>query len=70
MSHIAKCPECNNEAEQGFIFSPRRICWSESADSILADFGSEVLVKDAILKIRKIPAIRCEQCNLVTFKYK
>jgi hypothetical protein len=70
MADIVKCPECNNEVEQGFIFSPRRICWSESADSILADFGSEVLVKDALLKIHKIPAIRCEKCNLVTFKYK
>jgi hypothetical protein len=70
MADIVKCAECNNEVEQGFIFSPRRICWSESADSILADFGSEVLVKDALLKIHKIPAIRCEKCNLVTFKYK
>ncbi|WP_404431866.1 PF20097 family protein [Sutcliffiella horikoshii] len=70
MSDIVKCPECSNEVKQGYIFSPRRICWSESADSIFADFESEVLIKDAILKISKIPAVRCEKCNLVTFKYK
>ncbi|MED4017659.1 PF20097 family protein [Sutcliffiella cohnii] len=70
MSDIVKCPECSTEVKQGYIFSPRRICWSESADSIYADFGSEVLVKDSILKMSKIPAIRCEGCNLVTFKYK
>ncbi|WP_404452092.1 PF20097 family protein [Virgibacillus necropolis] len=65
------CPECSNELKQGYIFSPRRICWSESADSIFADFGSEeVLINDAFLKISKTPAFRCEKCNLVIFKHK
>lgn len=70
MNDIVRCPECSNEGKQGYIFSPRRICWSESADSIIADFGNEVLIKDAIFRISKIPAFRCEKCKLVIFKYK
>ncbi|OZU89600.1 hypothetical protein CIL03_00160 [Virgibacillus indicus] len=70
MNDAVKCPECSNEVKQGYIFSPRRISWSESADSIFSDFGSEVLINDAFFKINKIPAYRCEKCNLVIFKYK
>jgi hypothetical protein len=70
MNDTVRCTECSNEVKQGYIFSPRRICWSESADSILADFGSEVLIEDAIFKISKIPALRCEQCKLVIFRHK
>ncbi|WP_099156733.1 PF20097 family protein [Virgibacillus ndiopensis] len=71
MNDTVRCPECCNELRQGYIFSSRRICWSESADSIFADFGSEeVLIDDAIFKISKIPAFRCEKCNLVIFKHK
>ncbi|WP_249336640.1 PF20097 family protein [Sporosarcina sp. Marseille-Q4063] len=71
MNDTIRCLGCSNELSEGYIFSPRRICWSESADSIFADFGSsEVLISDPIFKIRKTPAFRCEKCNLVTFKYK
>ncbi|GIO27286.1 PF20097 family protein [Ornithinibacillus bavariensis] len=69
MNNTVRCPECSNEVKQGYIFSPRRICWSESADSIIYDSGSEVLMGDSIFKIKKIPALRCKKCNLVIFKY-
>ncbi|WP_430787280.1 PF20097 family protein [Virgibacillus flavescens] len=70
MNNAIRCPECSNEVKHGYIFSPRRICWSESADSIFFDSGSEVLIGDAMFKVSKIPAFRCEKCNLVTFKHK
>jgi len=71
MNDTVRCPECSNEVKDGYIFSPRRICWSESADSIFSDSGgNEVLIGDAFFKISKIPALRCEECNLVIFKYK
>ncbi|YBZ95822.1 hypothetical protein M1E09_18845 [Bacillus sp. AK031] len=56
--------------KNGYIFSPRRICWSDSPDSIFADFGSEILIGDAVLKVKKTPASRCEECNLVMFQHK
>ncbi|WP_421385347.1 PF20097 family protein [Bacillus salacetis] len=70
MADIERCPECGLELKQGYIFSPRRICWSDSPDSIFADFGSEVLIGDALLKVKKTPALRCEECNLVIFRHK
>ncbi|WP_431802319.1 PF20097 family protein [Halobacillus andaensis] len=70
MNEAVGCPECSNEVKQGYIFSPRRICWSESAESILSDFGSEVLISDPLFKVKKTPALRCEKCNIVIFKYK
>ncbi|RWZ54591.1 hypothetical protein EQV77_13140 [Halobacillus fulvus] len=70
MNEDMKCPECGNELKEGYIFSPRRISWSESGESIYMDYGSETLVKDAWLKVKKIPALRCEACHLVVFKYK
>lgn len=70
MNDIIRCPECKNEVKQGYIFSPRRICWSESADSVFYDYGSEILINDAIIRIGKTPALRCEECHLVIFKYK
>ena len=69
MSDVNNCPECHEELKEGYIFSPRRICWSESEESIFMDFGSEVLVNDALLKVKKIPALRCEECKTVTFIY-
>jgi len=69
MNEIVKCPKCGNEGKQGYIFSPRRICWSDSGDSIIADLESEILIKDAIFRISKTPAFRCENCNLVIFEY-
>lgn len=70
MDDIVRCPECGSELKQGYIFSPRRICWSDSPESIFADFGSETLIGDALLKVKKTPALRCERCNLVIFKHK
>lgn len=70
MNDTIRCPECSNEVKQGYIFSSRRICWSESADSVFATYGSEELTNDAIFKISKIPAFRCKKCNLVIFKHK
>lgn len=70
MNDALKCPECSNELKQGYIFSPRRISWSESPDPVLSDFGSEVLINNAFIKIGKIPALRCEECTVVIFKYK
>ncbi|EDL65734.1 PF20097 family protein [Bacillus sp. SG-1] len=70
MDGVVKCPECVNELKQGYIFSPRRICWSDSPDSIFADFGSEILIGDAWVKVKKTPALRCEECNIVIFKHK
>ncbi|MYL39063.1 PF20097 family protein [Halobacillus litoralis] len=70
MDDMLRCPECGNELKGGYIFSPRRICWSDSPDSIFADFGSEILIEDAWLKVKKTPASRCEECNLVLFKHK
>ncbi|MFD1337106.1 PF20097 family protein [Oceanobacillus iheyensis] len=64
-----KCPECSNEVKQGYISSSRRICWSDSADSAFSTYGSEELTKDAFFKVGKIPALRCEKCNIVIFKY-
>ncbi|UOQ44877.1 PF20097 family protein [Halobacillus salinarum] len=70
MDDIVSCPECGNDLKKGYIFSPRRICWSDSPDSILADFGSETLIGDAWLKVKKVPALRCEECSVVIFKHK
>ncbi|WP_340689502.1 PF20097 family protein [Halobacillus kuroshimensis] len=66
---IMLCPDCGRKLKAGYIFSPRKICWSESPDSIVMDFGSEVLVESALLKVRKIPAHRCEVCQKVIFGY-
>ncbi|WLR61754.1 PF20097 family protein [Pseudalkalibacillus hwajinpoensis] len=64
------CPKCSNKLRRGYIFSSRRICWSQSADSIFFDYGSEELIGDSFLKVRKIPALRCEECNIVIFEHK
>lgn len=69
MNDTVKCPKCSNEVMQGYIYSARRICWSESGDSVFFDFGNEVLVDKAEIKIGKIPAYRCEMCKLVIFSY-
>ena len=69
MNNIVRCHKCSNEVKQGFIYSARRICWSESGDSVFFDFGNEVLIDKAGVKIGKIPAYRCEICKLVMFKY-
>jgi hypothetical protein len=69
MNETLDCPKCGNELRKGYIFSSRRICWSESGESILFDDGNEVLIKDSIFKIAKIPAYRCEVCKFVTFSY-
>ncbi|WP_240056663.1 PF20097 family protein [Bacillus mesophilum] len=55
--------------KHGYIFSSRRISWSDSPESIFADYDHEALSKDAYFKIKKIPAIRCEECRLVLFKH-
>ncbi|GGA90667.1 PF20097 family protein [Ornithinibacillus halotolerans] len=70
MDDAQKCPECRNELKQGYIFSTRRISWSESPDSVFTDIGGEVLVNKAYIKLGKIPALRCEDCHVVIFKYK
>ncbi|WP_394218852.1 PF20097 family protein [Halobacillus trueperi] len=70
MDDVVRCPECWNELKQGYIFSPRRICWSDSPDSIFADFGSETLIGDAWFKVKKTQALRCEECSIVIFKHK
>jgi len=58
MNDTVRCPECSNEVKDGYIFSPRRISWSESAsaDSIFSDYGNEVLVttKPNFSTIKKI----------------
>jgi Domain of unknown function (DUF6487) len=69
MKDTVKCPKCSNEVMEGYIYSARRICWSESSDSVFFDFGNEVLIDKAEVKIGKIPAYRCEVCKLVIFSY-
>ncbi|MEW9111227.1 MAG: PF20097 family protein [Cytobacillus gottheilii] len=55
--------------KHGYIFSSRRISWSDSPESIFADYDHEALSKDAFLRMKKIPAVRCEKCRLVLFKH-
>lgn len=69
MNETLKCHKCGDEVQQGYIFSPRRICWSESGDSVFFDDGNEVLINDSVFKIGKVPAYRCEKCKLVIFSY-
>lgn len=69
MIDIKHCPQCKNDVKEGYIFSSRRISWSDSPESIFADYENEALSKDTFLKIKKLPAIRCEQCSLVLFKH-
>lgn len=69
MKDTVRCPKCSNEVKQGYIISSRRISWSESGDSVLMDYGNEILINDAFFKIGKIPAYRCEICKLVIFTY-
>jgi hypothetical protein len=69
MGFAIECPKCSNEVMEGYIYSARRICWSESSDSVFFDIGNEVLVDKAEVKIGKIPAYRCETCKLVIFSY-
>ncbi len=69
MSAPVRCAKCSNEVKEGYIYSTRRICWSESSDSIFIDFGNEKLTDNPGVKIDKIPAYRCNTCREVTFKY-
>lgn len=69
MNDIVRCPKCSKEIKKGYIYSARRICWSESSDSVFIDFGNEVLIDNSGVKIGKIPAYRCNICKVVIFIY-
>ncbi|PPA69476.1 PF20097 family protein [Jeotgalibacillus proteolyticus] len=69
MDDTIKCPECNNELKNGYLFSSRRISWSDSPESIFVDYESEVLVGTPFFKMKKMPALRCEDCHVVMFKH-
>lgn len=65
----ASCPKCEQQMKNGYVYSTRQIFWSTDGKSRIFDFQGETLVELPLLKSKKVPAYRCEDCKIVIFQY-
>lgn len=65
------CPNCGQKMEKGYIYSPSRIMWSETAENKIFKLFDEpdILVNLPIFKTKKVAAYRCNICLISTFEY-
>lgn len=69
-----KCPYCNNDLTEGFIYSPRTLSWTTGklktfSESSLTKEGNIVLAETGLLQSAKVVAYNCPSCKKIIISY-
>ncbi len=68
------CPYCNNLLKEGYIYSPRTLCWTQQPLKSFSGFsfhkeGNVVLSETGLLTPAKIVAYNCSSCRRMIVMY-
>ena len=63
-----RCPSCHAWLQPGFVAVSEGLLWLRNADGP-SDFAESIPGTAAILKANRLPAWRCQRCELVTMRF-
>ena len=69
-----KCPYCNNDLTEGFIYSPRTLSWTTQklktfSESSLTKESNIVLSETGLFQTAKVVAYNCPFCKKLIISY-
>ncbi|BAM03482.1 PF20097 family protein [Phycisphaera mikurensis] len=62
-----RCPSCDGWQQAGFVAVSEGLLWLRNAEGP-SDFAEAIPGTSAILKANRLPAWRCQRCELVTMR--
>ena len=71
---MMKCPYCNSDLTEGFIYSPRALSWTTRklktfSETSLTKEGNIVLSETGLLQPAKVVAYNCPSCKKIIISY-
>jgi len=63
-----RCASCRAWLQPGFVAVSEGLLWLRNADGP-SDFAESIPGTAALLKANRLPAWRCQRCELVTFRF-
>ena len=63
-----RCSSCHAWLQPGFVAVSEGLLWLRNADGP-SDFAESIPGTTAILKANRLPAWRCQRCELVTMRF-